>query len=395
MDTSTIDTNVDVKNLTFENVKKLRKYLGKLIEVGGSDLHIKANSLVRARINGEIVPFKDEYFTKEEALGLAKEMLRTRFKELVENKDIDLVYIYDENTRFRVNMFFQVEGVSAVFRVIPVKIKTIDELKLPKSIHTLAKIKRGLVLVTGVTGSGKSTTLAAIIDEINRTRREHIITVEDPVEFVHKDKLCIINQRSLGQDAKSFSRALRAALREDPDIILVGEMRDLETIEMALHAAETGHLVFSTLHTLDVKETIDRIVSVFSGDEQNRIRVMLASVLQAVVSQRLVRSVDGGRVAAVEIMFKTSLIEELIVEERVLEITEAIEKGKIYGMQTFDQSLYQLYKQGLISKEEALNNATSPSDMELRMKGLLGDEKGAVSEEALEKEDVIDLKIKE
>lgn len=395
MDTSTIDTNVDVKNLTFENTKKLRKYLGKLIEVGGSDLHIKANSLVRARVNGEIIPFKDEYFTKEEALGLAKEMLRTRFKELVENKDIDLVYIYDENTRFRVNMFFQVEGVSAVFRVIPVKIKTIDELKLPKSIHTLAKIKRGLVLVTGVTGSGKSTTLAAIIDEINRTRREHIITVEDPVEFVHKDKLCIINQRSLGQDAKSFSRALRAALREDPDIILVGEMRDLETIEMALHAAETGHLVFSTLHTLDVKETIDRIVSVFSGDEQNRIRVMLASVLQAVVSQRLVRSVDGGRVAAVEIMFKTSLIEELIVEERVLEITEAIEKGKIYGMQTFDQSLYQLYKQGLISKEEALNNATSPSDMELRMKGLLGDESGEVSEEVLEKEDVIDLKIKE
>ena len=395
MDTSTIDTNVDVKKLTFENVKKLRKYLGKLIEVGGSDLHIKANSLVRARVNGEIVPFKDEYFTKEEALGLAKEMLRTRFKELVENKDIDLVYIYDENTRFRVNMFFQVEGVSAVFRVIPVKIKTIDELKLPKSIHTLAKIKRGLVLVTGVTGSGKSTTLAAIIDEINRTRREHIITVEDPVEFVHKDKLCIINQRSLGQDAKSFSRALRAALREDPDIILVGEMRDLETIEMALHAAETGHLVFSTLHTLDVKETIDRIVSVFSGEEQNRIRVMLASVLQAVVSQRLVKSVDGGRVAAMEIMFKTSLIEDLIVEERVLEITEAIEKGKIYGMQTFDQSLYQLYKQGLISKEEALNNATSPSDMELRMKGLLGDEKGTVSEEALEKEDVIDLKIKE
>ena len=386
---------INIENLTFETTNKIRKYLKKLINMGGSDLHIKANSIIRARIQGDIVPFSGEVISKDEALTLAKELLRSRFKELVEYKDVDLVFIYDANTRFRVNIFFQMDGVSAVFRTIPVKIKSIDKLMLPKAIHKLAKIPRGLVLVTGVTGSGKSTTLAAIIDEINKNRREHIITIEDPVEFVHKDQNCMINQRSLGQDTISFSRALRAALREDPDIILVGEMRDLETIEMALHAAETGHLVFSTLHTLDVKETINRIISMFPSEEQNRIRVVLASVLESVISQRLVKRKDGGRIAAVEVMFRTKRIETLIEEGREMELTDAIEDGTVYGMQTFDQALLDLYKKGLINEEEALNNATSRADMKLKLEGIVDKtsqiDSSMVGED--KDEDVIDLKI--
>ncbi|WP_281951370.1 type IV pilus twitching motility protein PilT [Nitrosophilus kaiyonis] len=386
--------NFSIEELTFETTNKIRKYLKKLVYMGGSDLHIKANSIIRARINGDIVPFSGEVISKDEALILAKELLRSRFKELVEYKDVDLVYIYDENTRFRVNIFFQMDGVSAVFRTIPVKIKSIDELMLPASIHKLTQIPRGLVLVTGVTGSGKSTTLAAIIDEINKNRREHIITIEDPVEFVHKDKKCIVNQRSLGQDTISFSRALRSALREDPDIILVGEMRDLETIEMALHAAETGHLVFSTLHTLDVKETINRVISMFPSEEQNRIRIVLASVLEAVVSQRLVKRKDEGRIAAVELMFKTKRIETMIEEGREIEITDAIEEGKIYGMQTFDQALLDLYKKGLIDEEEAMNNATSRADMKLKIEGFSDKTVNAKDNFVGESDsDVIDLKI--
>jgi len=388
------DFDIDINSLTFENIKKIRKYLKKLIEVGGSDLHIKANSIIRARIQGDIVPFSGEVISKDEVLTLAKELLRGRFKELVEKKDVDLVYIYDNNTRFRVNIFFQIDGVSAVFRIIPIKIKSIDELQLPKSLHKIAKIQRGLVLVTGVTGSGKSTTLAAIIDEINSNRRDHIITIEDPVEFIHKDKKSIINQRSLGQDTISFSRALRAALREDPDIILVGEMRDLETIEMALHAAETGHLVFSTLHTLDVKETINRIISMFPVDEQNRIRIVLASVLESIISQRLVKTKSGGRIAATEIMFKTKRIETLIINEREIEIPIVIEEGSIYGMQTFDQALFNLCKEGLIDESEALDNATSRSDMKLRLEGLF-EENYKMQNKEIQKDDsdIIDLKI--
>ena len=388
------DFDIDINSLTFENIKKIRKYLKKLIEVGGSDLHIKANSIIRARIQGDIVPFSGEAISKDEALTLAKELLRARFKELVEKKDVDLVYIYDNNARFRVNIFFQIDGVSAVFRIIPIKIKSIDELQLPKSLHKIAKIQRGLVLVTGATGSGKSTTLAAIIDEINSNRRDHIITIEDPVEFIHKDKKSIINQRSLGQDTISFSRALRAALREDPDIILVGEMRDLETIEMALHAAETGHLVFSTLHTLDVKETINRIISMFPVDEQNRIRIVLASVLESIISQRLVKIKSGGRIAATEIMFKTKRIETLIINEREIEIPIVIEEGSIYGMQTFDQALFNLCKEGLIDESEALDNATSRSDMKLRLEGLF-EENYKMQNKEIQKDDsdIIDLKI--
>ena len=364
-----MNTEFDIDSLTFEELKKVRAYLKKMIEVGGSDLHIKANSVIRARINGEIKQFAGGIMTKESALTFAKELLRGRFAEFLEKKELDLVYPFDENSRFRVNIFFQMDGVSAVFRVIPVKIPTIDELNLPEVVSDFSKKERGLILVTGVTGSGKSTTLAAIINQINLTRKKHILTIEDPIEFVHKDKGCIINQRSVGQDTLSFGTALRAALREDPDIILVGEMRDKETINLALHAADTGHLVFSTLHTIDAKETINRIIAQFPTDEQNRVRMSLAGVLQGVISQRLVPTIGGGRRAAMEVLVRTPMIEKLITENRDYEIRDAIEAGKEhYKSQSFDQSILDLYNDGIISKEQALENATSASDLELKMK---------------------------
>ncbi|MDD4854661.1 MAG: PilT/PilU family type 4a pilus ATPase [Sulfuricurvum sp.] len=365
--------NANLEDLNFEVLKKIRGYLRRMVDAGGSDLHIKANGVVRARVNGEIIPLSGEILSKDDALIFAKELLRTRFHELVEKKELDLVYPFDENTRFRINIFFQMEGISAVFRLIPMKILTIDELKLPDIVHSFAQMERGLVLVTGVTGSGKSTTLAALINEINWTRRRHIITIEDPIEFVHKDRKCIVNQRSVGQDTHSFGGALRAALREDPDIILVGEMRDMETIEIALHAADTGHLVFSTLHTLDARETVNRIVSVFPSVEQNRVRMTLAAVLKGVISQRLIPTVDGKRIAALEILVRTSRIEQLIAENRDIEIPDTIAEGKeLYKSQTFDQGILDLYLAGTITREDALAYATSASDLKLRMEGMNG-----------------------
>lgn len=380
--------SVNLDDLNFEVLKKIRGYLRRMVDAGGSDLHIKANAVVRARVNGEIIPLSGEIFSKDDALIFAKELLRTRFHELVEKKELDLVYPFDENTRFRINIFFQMEGISAVFRLIPIKILTIDELNLPDIVHSFAQMERGLVLVTGVTGSGKSTTLAALINEINWTKRKHIITIEDPIEFVHKDRKCIVNQRSVGQDTHSFGGALRAALREDPDIILVGEMRDMETIEIALHAADTGHLVFSTLHTLDAKETINRIVSVFPSMEQNRVRMTLSSVLKGVISQRLIPTVDGKRIAALEVLVRTARIEQLIAENRDIEIPDTIAEGKeLYRSQTFDQGILDLYLSGTISREDALAYATSASDLKLRMEGMAGTiDKSQIGKEDMPKE---------
>ncbi len=388
-----IDTNVDVSKLTFEQLKKVRVYLKKMVELGGSDLHIKANSMIRARIEGELVQFAGGVFSKDDAMTLAKELLRGRFGELVENKEIDLVYPFDENSRFRVNMFFQVDGISAVFRVIPMSIPSFNDLQLPEVLRSFTQKERGLVLVTGVTGSGKSTTLATLINEINITKKKHIITIEDPVEFVHKDKGCIINQRSVGQDTLSFKNALRAALREDPDIILVGEMRDVETINLALHAADTGHLVFSTLHTIDAKETINRIIAQFPTAEQPRVRLSLAGVLQGIVSQRLIPTVDGKRRAAMEVLVRTATIEKLIMQNRDYEIVDAIESGREhYKSQSFDQSLLDLYNEGIISKEHALSNATSASDLQLKMSGLNAGSSGNSTSDVDESDDVFDLK---
>ena len=356
------------KRYDFGMKERIDRYLMEMIRLEGSDLHIKANAPVYARVHGDITPITTEVMSKQEALNFAKEFTRSRFEELTQNKDIDMVYVLNENYRFRLNIFFQVDGVSAVFRVIPTKIKSIEELRLPPSIKKITDLKHGLVLVTGITGSGKSTTMAAILDEINSKRAEHIITIEDPVEFVHQNKRSIVNQRSLGNDTPSYSRALRAALREDPDIIVVGEMRDLETIEMALHAAETGHLVISTLHTLDAKETINRIISVFPTEEQNRIRIVLASVLEAIVSQRLLKTKQGGRVAALEMLFKTERVASLIEEGRENEIGEVLKDGEIYGMQSFDQAIFNFYKEGIIDEEEALRNATNKGDLGLLIK---------------------------
>jgi twitching motility protein PilT len=371
MNQGPIDKDIDITQLTFETLKKVRAYLKRMIDAGGSDLHIKANSVIRARINGDIIPLSGEIFSHQDSLTFAKELLRGRFGEFVENKELDLVYPFDEKNRFRVNIFFQMDGVSAVFRVIPIKILTVEELMLPSVIHRFAEAERGLILVTGVTGSGKSTTLAALINEINWSKRKHIISIEDPIEFVHKDRKCIVNQRSVGQDTKSFASALRAALREDPDIILVGEMRDRETIEIALHAADTGHLVFSTLHTLDAKETVNRIISTFPTNEQNRIRLTLGGVLRGVISQRLIQTVDNKRIAALEVLVRTPRIEQLIKENRDDEIVDTMAEGKdIYGSQTFDQAILDLYKVGKITQEKAFENATSAADLKLKMEGL-------------------------
>ena len=359
---------VNVNELTFEMTKKLKFYLSKLVENNGSDLHIKTGANIRGRINGEIIAFSKEVLSHTDGIILAKELLRSRFVEFTEKKNIDFTFKLNDDYRFRVNMFFQVDGVSAVFRTIPRILPTIEALHLPPVINSLCDLTRGLILVTGPTGSGKTTTLASMINRINKTHKKHIITIEDPVEFIYKDEGCIVNQRAIGQDALSFSDSLRAALREDPDVILVGEMRDLETIETAMHAAETGHLVLSTLHTMDTKETIGRIIGMFPGSEQNRIKMSLSSVLQGVISQRLVKTIDKGRTAAVEILIKNARIEALILEGRENEIPDAIKEGKdVYKTQTFDQSIVGLYAEGKISREEAIKASTSRNDITMAL----------------------------
>ena len=374
--------------------KRLQFYLKNLIHNNGSDLHLKSGSTIRIRVNGELLKLGNRIITHKELDGIAQVILTDKqYRELRENKELDCTYILDKNNRFRVNFFYQLNGLSAVLRVIPVKILTIEELGLPTAISELADLHRGLVLVTGVTGSGKSTTLAAMIDRINRTKKRHIITVEDPIEFVHQDRESLVSQRGIGQDSHSFSNALRATLREDPDIILVGEMRDLETIEIALHAANTGHLVFSTLHTLDAKETVNRVIGMFPQEEQNRIRMTLASVLEGVVSQRLVTTVDGGRVAAIEIMKRTARVAELIAENRDYELLDTIEEGKdIYGSQSFDQALLDLYHSGKIDEESVLENATNPSDMKLKLQGIDGDFKKRDLKQSKIEENIFELK---
>jgi len=367
---------IDFSNYDFKLRDKINDYLKKMIAFGGSDLHVKAKSVVRARKNGKIHQFPGWIMSSDESRTLAKEILKGDYIKFTQQKEYDTVHKFNEKYSFRVNFFFQKDGVSAVFRIIPTDIPPLEELGMPEVVKTFAKKERGLVLVTGVTGSGKSTTLASIIDLINRSQYKHIITIEDPIEFTHKDRLCIVNQRSVGKDTLSFKSALKAALREDPDIILVGEMRDRETVELALHAADTGHLVFSTLHTTDAKETVNRIISYFPVDEQQRVRVALSNVIQGVISQRLIPTEDengvaNGRRAAMEVMVKTPTIEKLIIENRDAEIPDAIEAGRdYYHSQTFDQSILELYNDGVITKQKAKDYATSASDLELKMSGL-------------------------
>lgn len=364
--------DVDVSKLDFKIRDMINEYLKILIYRNGSDLHVKANGFIRGRINGEVEILSDKILSKDDMLILAKELLRTNFKELVEKRSVDFIHNLDENFRFRVNVFFQVDGVSAVFRTIPTSIPTIQELNLPKKIQDIAdNTHRGLVLVTGPTGSGKSTTLASMIQHINATQKRHIITIEDPIEFIHKDNLSIINQRSIGQDVANFAEALRAALREDPDVILVGEMRDLQTIEMAMSAAQTGHLVLATMHTIDAKESINRIISMFDTNEQNRIRVTLASTLVATISQRLVKTIDEKRTAAIEILINNARTQEIILNSNDRELFSVMQESKnFFGMQTFDMHLLELFANGTINADEALKNATRANDLKIQIKNL-------------------------
>src|SRR5690349_6356919 len=342
---------------------------------GASDLHIKAGSFPFMRINGELQPMVEaQRLAGEDSLNMAFSIMNNRQKQRFnENSEIDIAYGVSGLGRFRCNIFQQRGTVGMVLRVIPTTVRTTEELRLPPVIEKIAEEPRGLVLVTGSTGSGKSTTLAAMIDYINRVRSGHIVTIEDPIEFLHRDKKSYVNQREVDVDTRSFSEALRGALRQDPDVILVGEMRDYETIETAITAAETGHLVLSTLHTLDATETINRIISVFPPHQQKQIRLQLSGVLKAVISMRLVPRADGhGRVPAVEVMIATPFIRDCIInKDKTKLIHEAIAAGvSQYGMQTFDQSIFQLYKKELITYDEALRRASNPDEFKLKIQGI-------------------------
>jgi twitching motility protein PilT len=345
------------------------------VENGASDLHIKVGTYPMMRVRGTLVPASEEKrLDAEDLVAMAAAVLpaghRDKFKE---NHEVDLAYSVAGLGRFRCNCFQQRNTIGMIFRVIPMRISSIDDLMLPKVLKKIAAEERGLVVVTGTTGSGKSTTLAAMVDEINSTRTSHIMTIEDPIEYLHRDNRSIINQREIGVDTNSFAQALRSALRQDPDVILVGEMRDHETIQTALTAAETGHLVFSTLHTLDATETINRIIAVFPPHQQKQIRIQLASVLKSVVSQRLIPRADGkGRVPAVEALISTAYIRDAILDkEKSHLIHGAIAQGTSqYGMQTFDQSVFSLYETGLVSYEEALRWCSNVDEFKLKVQGI-------------------------
>ncbi|MCX6552046.1 MAG: type IV pilus twitching motility protein PilT [Acidobacteria bacterium] len=345
------------------------------VEQGASDLHLKVGAAPMLRVAGALTPAPGvRRLTHEDTVAMAAAVmpasLRDKFRE---SQEVDLAYSVPGLGRFRCSVFQQRGTIGLVLRLIPVRVRGIEELGLPPILTKVADEERGFVLLTGTTGSGKSTTLAAMVDHINRTRCVHVMTIEDPIEFLHKDARSIVNQREIATDTQSFAHAMRSALRQDPDVILVGEMRDVETIETALLAAETGHLVFSTLHTLDAAETINRIIAVFPPHQQKQIRLQLASVLKAVVSQRLVPRADGqGRVPAVEVLISTPFIRDCIVDrERTHLIQSAIAAGTSqYGMQTFDQSLLGLVRGGLITHDEALRWVTNVDEFKLRMQGI-------------------------
>ncbi len=354
---------------------QLNDILKVAIKAGSSDIHLKAGLPPVFRIDGSLVPYKEAPrlspdMVNQMAFGIMNQSQQKKFKE---NSEIDLAYGVPGLGRFRVNVFQQRGTIGIVFRVIPFGINTVEQLHLPKVIERIAMEPRGLILVTGTTGSGKSTTLAAMIDFINSQRTTHIVTIEDPIEFLHRDKKSIVNQREVGFDTNSFAVALKSALRQDPDVILVGEMRDFETIETALTASETGHLVLSTLHTIDATETITRIVTAFPPYQQAQIRLQLSTIIKGIVSQRLVPRADGrGRVPAVEVLVSTARIRECIADkDKTREISDAITKGfTTYGMQSFDQSLMVLYRKELITFEEALRQSSNPDDFKLKVSGI-------------------------
>jgi twitching motility protein PilT len=340
--------------------------LEQMVALGASDLHVTVGSPPAFRVRGHIARLDGvEPFTADDTRSLLYRVLSSEQQKHFElNRQLDFAYSMPGLARFRVNVYYQREAVGAAFRLIPQEIKSLEELSLPPILHSLAEYPRGLVLVTGPTGSGKSTTLAAIIDEINRTRAEHILTVEDPIEFVHRHKRCIVNQREIGPDAQSFAAALKAALRQDPDVILVGEMRDLETISTALTAAETGHLVFGTLHTQSAPSTIDRIVDVFPPEQQEQVRIMIAGSLQAVITQTLLPTADGGgRVAALEILLPDDAVRNLIRQAKVEQVYSVMQTNTARGMQTMEQALADLASRRVVSLEDALSRSSRPDQL--------------------------------
>jgi twitching motility protein PilT len=342
-----------------------------LIEREGSDLHIKVDSPPIARLHGELAHLEGYGPLSSEDTEQAFKAIATprSLAEFEEEGEADFSYAVGGLSRFRVNAFKQRGAISIVCRAIPFEIRSVEDLGLPDVVRTLSEEQRGIILVTGTTGSGKSTTLAAMIDHINRTRARHIITLEDPIEYLHTDKNSIVNQREVGSDTGSFGRAMRRVLRQDPDVILIGEMRDEETVRTALSAAETGHLVLSTVHTLDATETINRIIDFFPPHQQQQARVMLAATLRGAIAQRLVPDLSGdGRVPASEIMIVTGRVQDLILNpEETGKITEVISEGEFYGMRTFDQSLLGYVMEGKVSEEVALDAASSPHDFKLML----------------------------
>lgn len=353
----------------------LNRILQVAVKGGASDIHLKAGLPPIFRVDGSLLPLRDAKRLTPEDLGKVASDIMSKYQrdEFQKTLDVDLAYGVPGVGRFRVNCFQQRGSIGLVFRIIPFKVNSVEELLLPEVVKKLSDERRGLILVTGATGSGKSTTMASMVDYINQTRTAHIMTVEDPIEFLIRDKRSIINQREIGNDTSSFARALRAALRQDPDVIMLGEMRDLETIEIAMTAAETGHLVISTLHTVDAAESITRIVTAFPPHMRDQARYQFANLFRGVVSQRLVPRADGkGRVPAVEVMLSTARIRELILEEATARvITEQMAKGfDNYGMQSFDQSLMWLLQNGYITYEEALVQSSNPDDFALRVSGI-------------------------
>lgn len=358
-------------------IAKLDHILAKAVDIGASDLIFKAKLPPVTRVTGTLAPMKGEpRFSASELDAMGRSLMDDRqWERFCTTRDIDMAYEVMSVGRFRVNVFYQRESVAMVFRIVPSEPPLIGDLNLPQAVEKLAQEQRGLILVTGTTGSGKSTTLAAMINHLNASKNCHIITIEDPIEFIHRDRKSIINQREMGSDTNSFPRALRAALRQNPDVILLGEMRDMETIATAMLAAETGHLVLSTLHTVDAVETVRRIISSFPIPHQASARFQLGGILHGVISQRLLPTTDGkSRVPAVEVLVSTSRVRECIEDEtRTSEIRDAIFEGHVnYGMQTFDQSILQLYRQGLISYQTAYEAATNRDDFALFVRGISG-----------------------
>ncbi|MDK0585631.1 type IV pilus twitching motility protein PilT [Clostridium perfringens] len=338
-------------------MQSLVELLELTVKEGASDLHLTVGISPIIKVNGKLVRLEHEILRPEDTEAYAREILQDAYEKYDAIGEYDTSYSIHGKGRFRVNIYKQRNSTALAIRVISLDMPTLDSLGYPETLKDICNLKRGLVLVTGPTGSGKSTTLAALINEINSNRESHIITIEDPIEFLHKHNKSIVNQREIGKDTLSYERALKAALREDPDVILIGEMRDLETISTAITAAETGHLVFSTLHTIGAAKTIDRIVDVFPPHQQEQIKIQLASVLQIIISQQLVETVDGDRNAALEIMVATPAIKNLIREGKTHQIESSIQTGSKYGMRTMDMELANLYREGIITQETAMNSA--------------------------------------